>query len=174
MPKPIQARSIWGRGVTEVRQHLYGELFKMMAGIDMVHVPYRGQPLSDLIAGHVQVVFNPMPSTIEFIRAGRLRALAVTTARRQETVPDTPSVAEFLPGYEASGWFGLGAPKKTPGQIIEILNKEINAALADLKVRFANLGAEPMPMTAAEFSELIADETTKWGKVVRAAGINLD
>ena len=162
-----------GSGGNGSAQHLYGELFKMMAGIDMVHVPYRGQPLTDLLGGQLQVVFNPIPSTIEFIRAGKLRALAVTTATRQEGLPDIPTVAEFLPGYEASGWFGFGAPKNTPTQIIDTLNKEVNSALTELKMRarLADLGADPMLTRPADFGKLIADETEKWGKVIRAANI---
>jgi tripartite-type tricarboxylate transporter receptor subunit TctC len=162
-----------GSGGNGSAQHLYGELFKMRAGIDMVHVPYRGQPLTDLIGGQVQVVFGPTPSAIEFIRAGKLRALAVTTTTRQEALPDIPSVAEFLPGYEASGWFGLGAPKNTPADIINRLNTEVNGALADpnLKARLSNLGAEQTPMTPAQFAQFIANETKKWGQVIVAARI---
>jgi tripartite-type tricarboxylate transporter receptor subunit TctC len=155
--------------------HIYGELFKMMAGINMVHVPYRGTPLAltDLLGGQVQVMFDTLPPSIEHIRAGELRALAVTTATRLDALPDVPSVGEFLPGYEASGWQGVGAPKGTPGEIVDLLNKEINAGLADpaTKARLADLGGVPMPMTPAEFGKFIADETEKWGKVVKLAGI---
>ena len=156
--------------------HVYGELFSQMAGIDMVHVPYRGNPLPDLMAGQVQVYFGPLPSSVGFIRAGKLRALAVTTARRQELLPDIPAVAEFVPGYEAVAWQGLGAPKGTPAAIVEKLNKEVGAFLADTKIkaRLADMGVVPMPMTPAAFGKFIADETKKWGKVVRVANIKVD
>jgi tripartite-type tricarboxylate transporter receptor subunit TctC len=154
-------------------QHIAGELFKFMAGVDMVHVPYRSNPRPDLFGGQVQVMFDTIPSSIEFIRAGKVRALAVTTSSRYQGLLDIPTVGEFLPGYEASAWQGIGAPTNTPEGIIEMLNKEINAGLADskLKAKFADLGALPMPMTPAEFGRLIADETEKWGKVVKFAGI---
>jgi tripartite-type tricarboxylate transporter receptor subunit TctC len=153
---------------------LAGELFKLMTGIDMVHVPYRGgaPALSDLIAGQVQVMLSNFPAA-EYIRAGKLRALAVTTAVRSAELPDVPTVGEFVPGYEASAWYGIGAPKGTPAEIIGTLNREINTALADPKVsaRIADFGGVPIAMTPAEFGQLIADETEKWGKVIRAAGI---
>jgi len=153
---------------------LAGELFKLMTGIDMVHVPYRGgaPALSDLIAGQVQVMFSNFPAA-EYIRAGKLRALAVTTAARSDELPDVPTVAEFVPGYEASAWYGIGAPKGTPAEIVGMLNREINAALADPKVkaRIADFGGVPIVMTPADFGNLIADETEKWGKVIKAAGI---
>ena len=152
-----------------------GELFKMMAGVDMVHVPYRGggPAFLDLLAGQVQVYFAPTVTSIEYIKAGRLRALAVTGAARLDALPDIPTVAEFVPGYEASGWYGIGAPKNTPAEIVEKLNKETNAALVDpkMKARLLDLGGTPMPMTPADFGKLIADETEKWGKVVKFAGI---
>jgi tripartite-type tricarboxylate transporter receptor subunit TctC len=156
--------------------HVAGELFKMMAGIDMLHVPYRGNPRPDLLGGQVQVMFDTLPASIEFIRSGKLRALAVTTATRLEALPDLPTVAEFLPGYEASGWQGMVAPRNTPAEIVDTLNKEINAGLADAKVRaqLANLGAVPMPMTPTEFGKLIADEIEKWAKVVKFAGIKAE
>jgi tripartite-type tricarboxylate transporter receptor subunit TctC len=158
--------------------HIAGELFKMMAGVDMVHVPYRGggPALTDLISGQVQVMFVTIVSPIEYIRAGRLRALAVTTETRSEALPDIPSVGEFLPGYEASNWFGVGAPKATPAEIVEKLNKEINAALADpkIKVRLADLGSTPLVGSPADFGKLIAEETEKWGKVIRAANLKAD
>jgi tripartite-type tricarboxylate transporter receptor subunit TctC len=158
--------------------HMAGELFKMMAGVNMVHVPYRGQgpALTDLIGGQVQVLFATTPGTTDYVKTGRLRALAVTTASRAEVLPDLPTVADFLPGYEASQWYGIGAPKNTPAEIIQKLNTEINAALADprMKARFADLGGIPMPTTPAEFRQLIADETEKWGKVVRAANIKAE
>jgi tripartite-type tricarboxylate transporter receptor subunit TctC len=155
--------------------HIYGEMFKMMTGVDMVHVPYRGNApaLTDLIGGQVQVYFDNMPSSIEYIRAGRLRALAVTTATRWEGLPDIPTVAEFVPGFEASGWFGIGAPRNTPAEIIERLNKEINAGLADpkLKAQFAELGGTALVLSPRAFGDLIAAETEKWAKVIRAANI---
>jgi tripartite-type tricarboxylate transporter receptor subunit TctC len=154
--------------------HLAGELFKMLAGVDLVHVPYRGGglALTDLLGGQVQLMFTTLP-TAELIRAGKLRALAVTTATRSEALPDVPTVAEFVPGYEASGWYGLGAPKETPSGIIDLLNRAINAALADprIKGRLAELDAGPLIGTPADFGRLIAQETEKWAKVVRYAGI---
>ena len=153
--------------------HVAGELFKMMTGVDMVHVPYRGAApaLTDLLGGQVQVMFDAMPSSIEYIRAGKLRALAVTTATRSEALPDIPTVGEFVPGYEASGWYGIGAPKNTPAEIVDKLNKEINAALADpkIKARLADLGGTVLAGSPADFGKLIADETEKWGKVVKFA-----
>jgi tripartite-type tricarboxylate transporter receptor subunit TctC len=158
--------------------HVSGELFKMMAGVNMIHVPYRGAApaLTDLMGAQVQVMFPTMPASIQYVRAGKLRALAVTTATRSEALPDVPAVGEFVPGYEASGWYGVGAPKNTPPEIVEKLNKGINAALADpkLKARLADLGAEPMSMTPAEFGKLIADETEKWAKVVKFSGAKPD
>jgi tripartite-type tricarboxylate transporter receptor subunit TctC len=155
--------------------HMAGELFKMMAGVSMVHVPYRGggPALTDLLGGQVQVMFPSTVSSIGYIRAGRLRALAVTTATRSDELSDIPTVAEFVPGYEASTWFGVGAPKATPPEIVDKLNKEINAGLADptIEARLAELGSTPMPMTPAEFGKFIADETEKWAKVIRAANI---
>ena len=152
-----------------------GELFKMMTGVNMLHVPYRGgaAALTDLIGGQVQVMFVTVPATIEHIRAGKLRALAVTTATRSQALPDIPTVGEFVPGYEASAWFGIGAPKNTPAEIVEKLNKEINAGLADpkIKARLADLGGTVLPGSPADFGKLIADETEKWGKVIRAANI---
>ena len=156
-------------------QHISGELFKMMTGINMLHVPYRGEALAlpDLLGGQVQVLFGNMSSGIEYVRAGRLRALAVTSATRSEALPDIPTIGDFVPGYEASPVGGMGAPKNTPAEVIDKLNKEINAALADpkIKARFAELGAVPIPMTPADFGKLIAGETEKWGKVVKFAGI---
>jgi tripartite-type tricarboxylate transporter receptor subunit TctC len=154
--------------------HMSGELFKMMAGVDMVHVPYRGgaPALTDLMAGQVQVMFSTMPASIQYVRAGNLRALAVTTATRSEALPAIPPVSEFVPGYEASTWYGVGVPRKTPTEIVEKLNKEINAALTDprVKARFAEIGAELM-MTPGEFENFVVDETEKWAKVIRAANI---
>jgi len=155
--------------------HVGGELFKMMTGVKLVHVPYRGASpaLTDLIGGQVQVYFSTMPSCIEYVRAGTLRALAVTTSTRLEVLPDIPPVGDFVPGYEASSWFGGGAPKGTPAEIIDKLNKEINAGLADpkMKARIADLGSEILPGSPADFGKLIADETEKWAKVIKFAGI---
>jgi tripartite-type tricarboxylate transporter receptor subunit TctC len=155
--------------------HLSGELFKMMTGVNVVHVPYRGlaPALTDLLGGQVQVTFASMASSIEYIRAGKLRALAVTTATRSEMLPDVPTVGEFVPGYEASGWYGIGAPKNTPTGIVDKLNNEINMALADpkMKSRLADLGGTVLAGSPAEFGKLIAEETEKWGKVIRAANI---
>jgi len=154
--------------------HMSGELFKMMTGLTMQHVPYRGSApmLTDLLAGQVQVTFDNMPSSIEHIRAGKLRALAVTTAMRSEALPDVPVVADFVPGYEASAWFGLGAPKGTPPEIIELLNKEVNAAVADpnIRARLADMGGMMINGTPAEFGKIIVEETEKWAKVVKFSG----
>ena len=158
--------------------HLAGELFKIMGGVNLMHVPYRGiaPALNDLLGGQVQVTFASMPSSIEYIRAGKLRALAVTTATRSEVLPDVPTVGEFVPGYEASFWYGLGAPKKTPDEIIDKLNKETNAGLVDpkLKARLADLGGDVLALSPADFGKLIAEDTEKWGKVIRAANIKVD
>jgi len=155
--------------------HLAGELFKIMAGVDMLHLPYRGggPALTDLLGGQVQVMFPGTVSSIEYIRAGRLRALAVTTATRSDALPDVPTVGEFVPGYEASGWFGIGAPKATPAEIVEKLNKEVNAALDDpkMKARLADLGGTVLPGSPADFGKLIAEDIQKWAKVVKFAGI---
>jgi tripartite-type tricarboxylate transporter receptor subunit TctC len=155
--------------------HVSGELFKMMAGIDMTHVPYRGggQVMTDLIAGQVQVSFIGLTVAIEHIRSGKLRALAVAAATRSDVLPDIPTVSDFVPGYEASAFWGVGAPRNTPAEIIDKLNNEINAALADpqLKARFADLGGTVLAGSPADFGKLIADETEKWGKVIRAANI---
>jgi tripartite-type tricarboxylate transporter receptor subunit TctC len=156
----------------------YGELFKMMAGVDMVPVPYRGAPpaLTDLIGGRVQVVFDTFAASIELVRAGKLRALAVTTATRSDALPEVPTLSEFVPGYEASGSWGIVAPKNTPVEIVDRLNKEINAALADpeMKARFADFGATGLQGSPAEFGKLIAEETEKWAKVVKFAGMKPD
>jgi tripartite-type tricarboxylate transporter receptor subunit TctC len=155
--------------------HVTGELFKMMAGVNLVHVPYRGAApaLTDLISGQVQVYFGPMPSSIEHIKTGKLRALAVTTAARSEIMPEIPAMAEFLPGYDASTWFGIGAPRHTAVAIVDRLNAAINAGLADprLKARLADLGGAAMPLAPAAFGKLIAEETEKWAKVIKFAGI---
>jgi len=158
--------------------HLAGELFKMMASVEMVPVHYRGSApaLTDLIGGQVQVMFDILLSSIEFIRAGKLQPLAVTTATRSEVLPDVPTVGEFVPGYEVSSWQGIGAPRKTPAEIIEKLNREINVALADpkIKAQLADLGNAVIPGSPADFGKLIADETEKWGKVIRALNIKAD
>jgi tripartite-type tricarboxylate transporter receptor subunit TctC len=155
--------------------HMAGELFKMMAGVDLVHVPYRGQgpALTDLLGGQVQVLFAAAPGTGDYIATGQLRALAVTTAARAEMLPALPPVGDFLPGYEASQWYGISAPAGTPADIVEKLNREINAGIADpgLKARLAAIGGEPLPGPPEAFGKLIADETEKWAKVVRSAGI---
>ena len=154
--------------------HMSGELFKMMTGVNMIHVPYRGGALAltDMIGGQVQVMFDNIPTAMEFVRSGKLRGLAVTGATRSEVLPDLPTVADFLPGYEATSWYGLGAPKGTPAEIIEKLNREVNAILAEpkTKARFLELGASMLPGSAADFGKLVADETEKWGKVVKFAG----
>ena len=154
--------------------HMAGEMFKVMAGVDLFHVPYRGaQVFPALLAGDVQVYFGPLLSSIGYIRAGTLRALAVTTTARSNALPDIPTVAETLPGYEASAWYGIGAPKGTPAEILEKLNREVGASIADpqFSARLANLGAAVLVGTPADFGKLIADETKKWGKVVLAANI---
>jgi tripartite-type tricarboxylate transporter receptor subunit TctC len=157
--------------------HVIGELFKMMAGVNLVHVPYRGSgpALIDLLAGQVQVSFPSMTSSIEYVRTGKLRALAVTTATRSEALPDIPTVGEFVPGYEASAWYGIGAPRNTPVEVIDKLNKEINAGLADpkIKARLADLGNAPLALSPADFGKLIAEETEKWAKVVKFAGAKI-
>ncbi len=158
--------------------HVSGELFKMMTGISMIHVPYRGgaPALTDLISGQVHVMFDNLPTSIEFIRAGKLRALAVTTATRSEVLPGLPTVADFVPGYEASAWYGLGVPQGTPVEVISKLNREVNAILADPKVksRLAELGASLLPGSASDFGMLIADETGKWARVVKFSGAKAD
>jgi tripartite-type tricarboxylate transporter receptor subunit TctC len=156
--------------------HVYGELFKAMAGVDMVHVPYRGNPFPDLLSGQVQVFFISIPAAIELIRTDKLRALAVTTATRQEVLPDIPTVGEFVPGYEASAWQGIGAPKNTPAEIIDRLNKEINAGLADpkMKAQLVNSGGSVLALSSSDFGKLIAEEAEKWGKVIRAANIKVE
>jgi len=158
--------------------HMSGELFKMMTGVNMVHVPYRGTApaITDLLGGQVQVSFVSMPGSIEYIRAGKLRPLAVTNATRSAVLPDVPTVGEFVPGYEASVWYGVGVPKNTPAEIVQKLNKEINAGLADpnMKTRLGDLGGTVLSGSPADFGMLIAAETEKWGKVVKFAGIKPD
>jgi len=159
-------------------QHMAGELFKMMAGINMVHVPFRGSApaLTSVLGGQVQVMFASMPSSIGYVRASQLRALAVTTATRSDTLPDIPTVGDFLPGFEASPFYGVGAPKNTPPEIVERLNKEINAGLSDpnLKARLTDLGGTALPGSPAEFGKLIANETEKWAKVIKFANIKAE
>ena len=158
--------------------HVAGELFKLIARVDMVHVPYRSEALAlpDLISGQVQVLFGVMPASLGYIRAGKLNALAVTSAKRQEVLPDVPALSEFLPGFEANGWYGVGVPKATPTEIVNRLNREINAALADpqMRRRLDELGCAVFAGSPAEFGQFIAAETVKWGEVVRAAGIKPD
>ncbi len=158
--------------------HVAGELFKAMTGVNMLHVPYRGgaPAMTDLIGGQVQVYFSTISESIEYIRAGSLRALAVATATRSQVLPDIPTLGEFVPGYEAIGWQGIGAPKNTPTDIIDKLNKDINACIADpkLKARLADLGTTPLAGSPADFAKLIADETEKWSKVIRTANIKAE
>ena len=158
--------------------HMGGELFKMMAGVNLIYVPYRGgsPAFADLLGGQVHVYFPAVIGAIEYIKAGQLRALAVTSATRSEVLPDIPTVGDFVPGYEVSAWAGLVAPKNTPAEIIDMLNKEINAGLADpkLKGRLADLGGTVLPGSPADFGKLIAEETEKWAKVVKFAGIKLE
>jgi tripartite-type tricarboxylate transporter receptor subunit TctC len=156
--------------------HVYGELFKMMAGVDMLHIPYRGWPLPDLLAGQVPLMFEPIGSSLEYIRSGKVRALAVTSATRAEVLPDIPMVGEFVTGYEASGWQGVGAPRNTPVEIINKLNEEINAALTDpkMKARIADLGGTVLTGSPAEFRAFIGAYTEKWAKVIKLAGIKAD
>jgi tripartite-type tricarboxylate transporter receptor subunit TctC len=162
-------------GGTATTTHLAGELLKMMAGIDMIHVPYRGTgpAITDLLGGQVQVMFGSAPSSVQYIKSGQLRALAVTSAKRLETLPDVPTVGETVPGYEASQWYGIGAPKATPAPVVDLLNKEINAFLADpkMKSKLVDLGGTELPGTSAQFAKMIANETEKWGKVVTFAHV---
>jgi tripartite-type tricarboxylate transporter receptor subunit TctC len=155
--------------------HVAGEMFKMMTGVNMLHVPYRGSvpALTDLMSGQVQVMFDNLPSSIEHIRAGTIRALAVTPATRSQALPDVPTIGEAVPGYLGGGWSGIGAPAHTPAEIIDLLNREINAALADPKIkgRLENLGSPVLMMSPAEFSKLIAEETERWAKVIKFAKI---
>ena len=158
--------------------HIAGELFKMMAGVNMLHVPYRGDvpAITALLGGQAQVYFGTLSGSIEYIRSGKLRALAVTTATRSEMLPDVPTIGEFVPGYEASTWYGVGAPKATPAEIIDKLNKEINAGLADpnIKARIADVGGTVLALSPADFGNFIADETEKWGNVIRALNIKAE
>jgi tripartite-type tricarboxylate transporter receptor subunit TctC len=155
--------------------HVCGELLQIMTGIKLVHVPYRANYMPDLLAGEVQMVFNPIAQALPLIREGKLRALAVSPAKRSAALPDVPSIGEFVPGYDAFGWYGLGAPANTPVEIINKLSDAMNAALADPKAtaRLADLGVEPMPLTSAEFAKFVADETDKWAKVIKSVGITV-
>jgi tripartite-type tricarboxylate transporter receptor subunit TctC len=166
-----------GSGGIGTTVHVSGELFKLMTGVEMIHIPYRGNSLlQDQLSGQVHVAFSPVPTVIGYIRADKLRALGVTSTTRVDALPGVPPVAEFVPGFEASTWFGIGAPKKTPVEVVDKLNKEINASLDDPKMmaRLADLGAVPMKTTPAEFGQFIAEQTEKWGKVIRAAGIKVE
>jgi tripartite-type tricarboxylate transporter receptor subunit TctC len=156
--------------------HVFGELFKMLTRVNLVHVPYRGGYVSDLLSGQVQVVFGTISTCIQYVRSGMLRALAVTSATRSDALPDIPALAEFVPGYEASQWYGVGAPKEAPAEVVETLNKAVNAVAADpsIKARLAGLGVDPTPMTSAAFGTFIAEETEKWGKVIRSADIKVE
>ena len=153
--------------------HVFGELFKMMAKVDLVHIPYRGNYMPDLLSGQTQVLFGPIPQSIGYLRGGQLRALGVTTAKRLAALPDVPTIGEFLPGYDAVGWFGLAAPKDTPPEIVGRLNEATNAVLAnaEFKAKLAHLGVDPMSMAPAEFGKFIAGDVDKWAKVIRFAGI---
>jgi tripartite-type tricarboxylate transporter receptor subunit TctC len=167
-----------GTGGPGSGQHVYGELFKVMAGVDLITVHYRGAgpALPDLMSGRIQVMFDPVASSIGYIRGGKLRPLGVTTAARVDVLPDVPPIGDAVPGYEASGWDGIGAPANTPPEIVSILNKEVNAALADatFKARLADLGADPFANSPAEFGKFIAEYIEKWGKVIRAANIKAE
>jgi tripartite-type tricarboxylate transporter receptor subunit TctC len=168
----------WATSGNGTSVHLSGELFKMMTGVDLTHIPYKGSApaLTDMIAGTVQVIFDNMPPSLPHIRAGKLRALAVTTNIRSDALPDVPTVAETVPGYEASAFYGMAVPKGTPPEIIDKLNKEVNAALADpkIKARLAELGGMLIPGTPAEFGKLVSDETDKWAKVIKTGGVALE
>jgi tripartite-type tricarboxylate transporter receptor subunit TctC len=156
--------------------HIFGELFKLMAGVDLVHVPYRGSFMPDLLAGQVQMTINPIPQATEYVANGKLRGLAVTTAQRLPALADIPTVAEFVPGYVATGWYGLCVPRNTPAEIVNALNAAMNAALADpkAKARLSALGVQPMSMTPAQFAKFVADDFEKWGKVIKSTGIKPD
>jgi len=167
-----------GSGGNGAPSHLFGELFKMSTGTDMVHVPYRGASpaLTALLGGQVQVFFSPLSSAVEYVRAGKLRALAVTTANRSEALPDVPTMHEFVPGYEASNWYGIGAPRKTPVEVLDKLNREINAVLADpgMRARIADIGETVHGGSSADFAKTVAEETDKWSKVVKFSGAKVD
>jgi tripartite-type tricarboxylate transporter receptor subunit TctC len=168
----------WATSGNGTSVHLSGELFKLMTGVQLTHIPYKGSApaLTDLLAGTVQVIFDNMPPSLPHIRAGKLRALAVTTATRSEALPEVPTVAETVPGYEASAFFGMAVPKGTPPEIVDKLNKEVNAALADanIKARLADLGGILIPGSPTDFGKVVADETEKWAKVIKAGGVALE
>jgi tripartite-type tricarboxylate transporter receptor subunit TctC len=178
MPRLIQGKINIASGPIGGSSHVSGELFKMMTGTHMLPVPYRGTApaVTDLLGGQVQVMFNSPPASIEYIKAGRLRALAVTTATRSETLTDLPTVGEFVPGYETSQWYGVGVPKNTPAEIVDKLNKEVNADFVDLKLkaRLADLGGTVLAGSPVDFGKFIADETEKWAKVIKFAGVKAD
>ena len=163
-------------GGTGSSSHIFGEEFKAMAGVEIVHVPYRTNYMPDLMAGQVQMAVNPMPQALELVRSGKIRALAVTTKARQASLPDVPTVAEFVPDYEALGWYGLAAPKGTPAEVVDKLNSAMAKVLVDpkFKARLADLGVDPMPMTPPEFAKFIGSETDKWTKVIKTAGVVLE
>ena len=171
--KANQGKINMASGGNGTSPHIFGELFQIMTGTNLVHVPYRGVYVPDLLSGQVQVAFNPIAQVLELIRTGKLRALAVTPAKRLAALPDIPAVGEFVPGYDAAGWYGLGAPRGTPAEIVNKLNEAMNAGLADpkAKARLAELGVEGGPLTPAAFAQFIADETDKWAKVIKTAGI---
>ena len=177
-PRPIRARSTWPRRALAAAGHLAGELFKMMTGVNIVHVPFRGNgpALTALLGGQVEVQFATLASSVEFIRTGKLRALGITTAKRSEALPDLPAIDDSVKGYEESSWYGIAAPKGAPANVVQILNKEVNAALVDpnMKARIANLGGIEMPGTPDDFGKLIVEETEKWAKVIRAANIKAE
>ncbi len=168
----------WASSGNGTSVHLSGELFKIMTGVELTHVPYRGSApaLTDMISGTVHVMFDNMPSSLPHIQAGKLRALAVTTAKRSDALPDIPTVGETVPGYEASAFFGMGVPKGTPAEIIDKLNKEINAALGDaaMKAKLAELGGMLIPGSPAEFGQVVSEETDKWAKVIKTGGVTLE
>lgn len=166
----------FGSGGTGTSTHVFVELFKMMTGVDLVHVPYRGPYMPDLLSGQVQVVFNPIPQSLEFVRSGKLRALGVTTAKRLAALPDVPTVSESVPGYVATGWYGIVLPKGAPAEIVDKLDAALKAALADAKLQaqLADLGVAPMAMTPADFAKFIDTETEKWAKVIKFAGVKVD
>jgi len=173
--KANPGKLIMASGGIGAPSHVFGELFKFMTGVNLMHVPYRGAApaVTDLIAGQVQVYFDPIPNSIGYIRTGKVRPLAITSATRSQALPDVPTVSEFVPGYEASLWYGVGAPKATPAEIVETLNKEINAGLADpkIKARLVDLGGDVLALSPADFGKFIADETEKWANVIKFAGI---
>jgi tripartite-type tricarboxylate transporter receptor subunit TctC len=178
MAKANPGKINFASGGVGTSPHMTGELLQAMAGIKLTHVPYRGTApaMTDLLGGQIPVLFDNLPGSIQHIKAGRIRALGVTTAKRVDALPDVPAIAETVPGYEVFVWYGISAPKGTPPEVIDKLNKAVNTVLANPKViaRLRDLGGEPMPMTPAEFGKLVADETEKWGKVIRAAHIKLE